>query len=143
MIVIKNRFIPFGEYDAINLFGIVFTKVELTEKDKNHERIHTIQMLEIGSVVALFIIGLIYFAGISAWWLLAACPVYYVWSAVEYLWISILHDKQLCAYHDVSFEEEAYAHEDDPTYFLFRKPFGWIKYLGSESNHTDDRNCCK
>jgi hypothetical protein len=39
--IIRNKIIPFGNYIAINLFGIVFTKVELDKIDINHENIHS------------------------------------------------------------------------------------------------------
>nr|DAX08762.1 MAG TPA: hypothetical protein [Bacteriophage sp.] len=41
MIIIKNKFIPFKGYKAINLFGILFTKDSLSNIDINHEKIHT------------------------------------------------------------------------------------------------------
>lgn len=46
MIWIKNKVFPFGSYNAINICGIVFYKDTLSAKTKNHERIHTRQMLE-------------------------------------------------------------------------------------------------
>lgn len=142
MIVIKNKSIPFGTYTTMNLFGIVFTKVEMTEKIKNHERIHTVQMLEMAAVVAVIILAFVLLADISAWWLLISCPTYYVWYVFEYMWISVMHDKQVCAYKDISFEEEAYYNDDNLNYISSRKPFAWTKYLDCESNHKDDRNCC-
>ena len=46
MICIKNNLTPFKGYKAINLFGIVFTREDLTDKEKNHERIHSLQIVE-------------------------------------------------------------------------------------------------
>nr|DAO36427.1 MAG TPA: hypothetical protein [Bacteriophage sp.]DAW98730.1 MAG TPA: hypothetical protein [Caudoviricetes sp.] len=40
MIVINNKLIPFGNYKAMNFFGIVFTKDKLTNTEYNHEHIH-------------------------------------------------------------------------------------------------------
>lgn len=143
MIVIKNKLIPFGRYTTINLFGIVFTKEEMTEKIINHERIHTIQMLELALVVSIIVLTLIVFFDISLWWFLIACPAYYVWYIVEYMWISIMHSKQVCAYRDVSFEEEAHANDDNLDYINNRKVFSWCKYLKSESNHNQsNKDCC-
>ena len=143
MLVIKNNLIPFGRYTSMNLFGIIFTKVEIDEKTINHERIHAYQMLELDSVVAIIIFALIYFAGISSWWLLTACFAYYVWYIIEYMWISVMHNTQFCSYMDVSFEEEAYANDKDFSYIISRKPFAWIKYIACESNHPDGKDCCK
>lgn len=111
--IIVNSIIPFGEYDVINIFGILFTKIKkgiLTNKVVNHELIHTKQMIELG------------FIG------------FYLWYVIEYLIIRLFHKKQGDAYYDVSFEEEAYANEKDLTYINNRKPYAWVKYLKIKSN---------
>ena len=41
MLIIKNKWFPFGGYKAINLFGIIFTKSDLDSETINHEKIHT------------------------------------------------------------------------------------------------------
>lgn len=41
MRVIKTKHFPFGGYKAINLFGIIFTKSELSNRELNHKAIHT------------------------------------------------------------------------------------------------------
>ena len=54
-----------------------------------------------------------------------------------------MHNKQLCAYKDISFEEEAHANDDNLDYINNRKIFSWCKYLKSESNHKrSDKDCC-
>ena len=142
MIIIKNKLIPFGSYETINLFGILFTKGDVDRIELNHERIHSVQMIEL-TIVAAALIGIILIiTGGSVWWLFAALPTYYLWYVFEYMWISVMHDAQKCAYHDISFEEEAYANQDNLDYIKHRKPFSWTTYLKMESNHKDDRNCC-
>jgi len=42
MKIIYNDWFPFGSYKLMNLFGIILAKSELTEEDKNHEKIHTV-----------------------------------------------------------------------------------------------------
>ena len=143
MIVIKNKLIPFGRYTTINLFGILFTKKDITKKINNHEKIHTVQIIEMAVVSAILISIIIFIANISFWWIFASIPSYYVWYCVEYMIICIMHDSQSCSYHDVSFEEEAYNNDDNLDYIPTRKPFAWIKYIKSESNHKDNKNCCK
>ena len=111
--IIPNRFIPFGDYGIINLFGILFTKNKtglLRNKDVNHELIHTAQMKELGYIG------------------------FYLWYGIEYLLIRLFHKKQGDAYHDVSFEEEAYANEKDLSYLDKRKHYTWFKYLKVKSN---------
>lgn len=110
MKIIYNKIIPFGNYTAINLFGILFIKKELTIKDINHESIHTEQMKEMGYIF------------------------FYLWYVIEYLLIRFFHKKQGDAYHDVSFEEEAYNNEHDLNYIKFRrKRYAWIDYLKIKS----------
>lgn len=108
MKVIQNKWIPFKGYKYINLFGLIFTRdaSKISDKSYNHEKIHLKQMQEM-------------------LWL-----PYYLWYIIEYglIWIFRLFDKQNVKYHDVSFEEEAYAHEDDETYTKTRKHYSWLKY---------------
>lgn len=112
MIVIKNKWFPFGGYKTINLFGILFTKSKLDNITLNHEEIHTAQMKEM-----LFIF-------------------FYLWYSLEYLIIRLCNvkDKQNDVYHEVSFEEEAYNNEDNLNYLKTRKHYSWFKYLNINSN---------
>lgn len=112
MIIIKNKWFPFGGYKAINLFGILFTKGELDQITINHESIHTEQMKEM-----LFLF-------------------FYLWYGIEYLIIRLFNikDKQSNIYHEVSLEEEAYNNDNNLDYLLNRKHYSWIKYLNPRSN---------
>lgn len=133
MITIKNKLIPFGNYNAINLFGIIFTKEELTEKEKNHEKIHTYQMIEM-ILVGLYLVGMLIIQfNLSYWWILMGLTTYYLWYGVEYLIIRKFHQKQNDAYHDISLEEEAYANDEDLNYLQKRIPFNWVKFLKKKS----------
>lgn len=136
MKIIKNKWFPFGGYKAINLFGLVFTKSELSDVDKNHEAIHTRQMIEcfiLGLIIMIILIGLTSLGWI---WILSSIPFYYIWYAIEYIiiYINNLDDTQNEKYHEVSFEEEAYNYDSNLAYLRFRKPFSWLKYLGIHSN---------
>lgn len=134
MIVVKNKFIPFQGYETINLFGILFTRGDVDRYEYNHENIHTYQIFECMIFAAIIIAGNCLMFDISWWWLLLAIPVYYIQYGLEYLIIRGFHRKQGDAYHDVSFEEEAYAHENDINYLTYRKPFAWIQYIKLKSN---------
>lgn len=118
MLIIKNTWFPFGRYTTLNLFGILFTKQDtLSERTIVHESIHTKQQLEM-----LFVL-------------------FYLWYAIEYCLIRLLHKTQNCAYHDVSFEEEAYANDDNKAYLSTRKHYAWLKYVKFKSNHAKvDKN---
>ena len=111
MKIVKNNIIPFGKYKTINIFGILFTKSEepLSDKSINHESIHTEQMKEM-----LFIF-------------------FYLWYGIEYVLIRLFHKKQGDAYHDVSFEEEAYNNQHNLDYLKTRKHYSWFKYLKVKS----------
>lgn len=102
MIVIKNNIIPFKGFVAINLFGIVFTRKDVSEMVLNHEKIHTKQMIEMGFVF------------------------FYVWNLIE--WIIRLFKKGN-AYRNISFEREAYYYDTDLYYCSIRKHYSWLKYL--------------
>ena len=109
MKIIKTKHFPFGNYKAINLFGIVFTKAKLDAYEQNHELIHTLQMREM-----LYVF-------------------FYLWYGVEYVIVRFLHKKQSCAYHDVCFEEEAYINEMDLSYPSKREHYEWFKYIKARS----------
>lgn len=98
MKVIENNIIPFPGFKAINLFGVVFvrTGVTMNAVDLNHESIHTAQMKELGYVFFY----LIYF-----------CE-----------WAIRLFMKGN-AYRNISFEKEAYFHEEDLSYLNKRKHY--------------------
>ena len=84
---------------TINLFGIVFARKSarpLSDKNKNHEAIHTAQMREL-----LYV------------------PFYIV-----YLLDWVFHGFK---YRRITFEQEAYAHEDNPEYLEIRKHYAQWK----------------
>lgn len=49
MKLIYNNIIPFKGFKAINLFGLCFVRkgMKMSDKDINHEKIHTAQMKEL------------------------------------------------------------------------------------------------
>ena len=105
MKVIYNRIIPFKGFKAINLFGVLFVREGCTmrEKDFNHEAIHTAQIKE----------------------------MLYVFFYVVYLIEWICHLVRLRnwnkAYRAISFEREAYAHENDEFYLKKRSMYNQYK----------------
>lgn len=105
MIVIPNNIIPFPGYVAINIFGLVFVRKDIWEKRSdekkqqtlNHEAIHTAQMREL-----LFVF-------------------FYIIYFFEWIYRLIFHTKT--AYRGISFEKEAYEHENDKDYLKTRKHY--------------------
>jgi len=109
MKVIYNRFIPFGTYHGLNLFGIIFVqrrwgKMELHEL--NHELIHTRQLWEMAFIF------------------------FYLWYGVEFLvrWVQYRFHAE-AAYYNISFEREAYANERNLRYLRERRLMTWTRYL--------------
>ena len=104
MKVIYNKYFPFGSFLATNLFGIIFCRSDkgrLSEVDKNHEYIHTLQQREM-----LFI-------GFTLWY------------CIEWLWRYAKCRDGMKAYRDLYFEREAYTMESDLEYRHHRKHFAW------------------
>lgn len=113
MKIIKTKYFPFGPYTTINLFGILFTKSDnLSDTTINHEKIHTAQMKEMMYIP------------------------FYLWYGIEYLIVRLFHKKQNDAYHDVSFEEEAYNNQSDQEYLQNRRKFAWLDYIKIKSNES-------
>ena len=104
MKIVRNRFIPFPGYKAINLFGILFVKgdAKIDETTIRHETIHTKQMREL-----LYVF-------------------FYLWYVIE--WIVRLFMKGN-AYRNISFEQEAYTNENNPNYLADRSWFAWFNYM--------------
>lgn len=102
--LIYNKIIPFKGYKAINLFGFIFARKELSEKDINHEKIHTAQMKE------LLYIG------------------FYLWYLIEWLILLCKYRNNSKAYKNIKFEKEAYAHEDNLMYLNYRSHFAFLSF---------------
>ncbi len=109
MRVIYNRFIPFGSYHGLNLFGIIFVQRKwgrMALYELNHELIHTRQQLEMGFVL------------------------FFLWYGVEFL-VRLVQCRFSAekAYYSISFEREAYANEHNSRYLRHRRPWAWFHYL--------------
>lgn len=98
MKIIRNRFIPFKGFTAINLFGVLFARPEanISETVINHEKIHTAQMKELGYVF------------------------FYILYLLEWLYQL---SKPGNAYRNISFEREAYTYQGYNYYLTVRKRF--------------------
>lgn len=106
MKVIRNKILPFGRnYLAINLFGVVFAKGELSAVSQNHEYIHTLQQRE------LLWIG------------------FYLLYVVEWLLRLAYYRNWMKAYYCISFEQEAYLHQRDLRYAEKRRFCAWRYFL--------------
>lgn len=103
--VVRNKILPIGKrFYAINLCGIIFAKGHCNEVVLNHEKIHTSQILE-----------------------LLVLP-FYILYVTEWLIRLVINKNAFDAYRQISFEREAYAHQNDLTYLQTRKHFNFRKY---------------
>ena len=117
-----NKFIPFPDFRAVNLFGVLFVRGArpLTKVTLNHESIHSRQFVEL---MVLFAVATVFIR----WWLPVFAPfAFYVWYIVEWL-IRLL--KKGNAYRNISFEREAYANEKNTEYLKTRRLFTFLNYL--------------
>lgn len=107
MKVIYNNIIPFKGFRAMNILGVIFARKSanpLSAKTINHEAIHTAQMKE------LLYVG------------------FYIIYVLEWLYrlIRSIFTKEN-AYRNISFEREAYEHDEDMTYIENRQPYAQWK----------------
>ena len=104
MKIIRNKFIPFPGYKAINLFGVLFVRgdAQVDEQTIRHESIHTAQMQEM-----LYVF-------------------FYLWYVIE--WVIRLFMKGN-AYRNISFEREAYENEGGTDYLDLRYPYAWFDHI--------------
>ena len=121
MKIVRNKYIPFPGYKAINLFGVLFVKnnAKIDDVTLNHEAIHSRQFVEL---MVLFAVATVFIR----WWLPVFAPfAFYAWYIVEWL----IRLPKGNAYRNISFEREAYANEYDSEYLKKRGFFAFLKYL--------------
>ena len=126
MKIIRNKYIPFPGYKAINLFGVLFVKnnAKIDEVTINHESIHSAQIAEV--MIASVPFALLLWLFTNVWLgLLLVIASYYLWYVIEWL----IRLPKGDAYKNISFEREAYANQDDLSYLKNRKRFDFAKYI--------------
>ncbi len=104
MIILRNSFLPFRGFAAINLCGILLCRRDavVTKALLRHEQIHTRQMLE------MLVVG------------------FYLWYVAEWLVRLMMRGN---AYRSISFEREAYSCMHDPDYLRHRRPYAWVRFI--------------
>lgn len=129
MKIIRNKYLPFGKFGVMNLLGLLIVReeVELTDKDINHEAIHTAQQYEILTASALLalVVSNIY----ASWWYLLITIAMPIAMYVLAWLIALVLPPYDSAYMDSPFEREAYANQHDPLYLAKRAWYAWWKYI--------------
>ena len=107
MKIVKNRFIPPRGFAYVNLFGVLFTRRDkpISDRTLNHEMIHTEQMKEM-----LYVF-------------------FYLFYLIEWLIRFIILRDSHKAYRAISYEQEAYANQENLTYREGRKRYSWLTYI--------------
>lgn len=94
MRIITNKILPPKGFIAINLFGFVFVKpgTVLTDRQINHERIHSAQMKRYFYIF------------------------FYLFYILEFFFSWLYFKDAKKAYYNISFEREAYENENNLSY---------------------------
>lgn len=129
MKIVRNKYIPFATFDAMNILGFLFVKEDTILNDSliRHEAIHTVQQYEILALSAL--VALVASNLYASWWYLLiviAMPI-----AIYLLaWlIELVLPPYDSAYKDSPFEREAYRNQYDPEYLAKRPLFAWVNHI--------------
>lgn len=157
MKIIFNNAIPANGFGAMNILGLVFSRIpekNISARTKRHEGTHTYQQYELVMVSAM--LSLILCNLYASWWYLAFIPIIpfavYIISFLIEMAIPPYHNAKeffaeknfwgkiksipawankvwMDAYNDNCFEREAYMNDGDPLYNSVRPLFNWIKYI--------------
>ena len=157
MLEIRNKYIPFKGFGAMNILGILFVRGnhKVTNITYCHEAIHTAQQYEILALSA--VVSLVLCNIFASWWyLLGIVLMPFVLYFVGYLAEIVLPpyysnraniqkgdslkvrmgkigkmfaEINVDAYRDNCFEREAYMNEKTPIYLARRVPFAWVSYI--------------
>lgn len=123
--VIRNKYLPLGDFKVMNILGFLFVReeVEVSPTILRHEAIHTRQQREI------LVLSLIIALPFASWW---SIPIALVMPFILYVlaWLVALalppYDS---AYKDTPFEREAYANQHNPNYLDSRPWFAVVRYI--------------
>jgi len=107
MILILKYIIP-KNYTGLAIYPFIFLKSKSLSNNEvliNHERIHLKQQIEL-------------------LWIF-----FFIWYVAEFLVHLIRYFNWNKAYHNISFEREAYENESDLDYLKYRKKWDFLKYI--------------
>ena len=108
MIILVNRFLLRKNFLGLTLWPFVILKYKELRKDRvflNHERIHLRQQLE------LLIIP------------------FFIWYLIEFIIRLSVYKNRSLAYHNISFEREAYKNEKNLQYLNRRFFWRFLKFM--------------
>lgn len=131
MIIIRNKFIPFPGFKALNFLGILFVRgnAKITDRTLNYERIHSRQIVE---VIALSFLPLSFYLHFGGKWLFGALLSlfsYYIWYVIEWVVHLMMGKGKHEAYRSICFENEAYSNDTNFEYLKNRSLFNFFDYI--------------
>lgn len=129
MRIVRNKYIPFGAFDAMNILGFLFVKEDTILDDEiiNHEAIHTAQQHEIMTASALVALAMSNI--FSSWWYLLVVIAMPIAIYLLAWFVELLLPPYDSAYKDSPFEREAYRNQYDPEYLAKRPLFAWVSHI--------------
>jgi hypothetical protein len=108
MVVIQLPLLGRTKFLAFTVYPFIFVsnrkRFDANPNNIQHERIHARQQIEMLWVF------------------------FFVWYGIEFA-IRALKRGRMAGYASISFEEEAYHHQDNVGYLENRKPFAWWEFL--------------
>ena len=104
MKIIRTKYFPPKNYDAINILGLLFVHPGVRLNERTHQPRAYPHTSDDGD----------------------AYPTFYIWYVIEWLIRLSMAGR---AYMNLSFEREAYQNMNNLNYLNQRRPFAWIKYL--------------
>ena len=127
---IYNKIIPFKGFTALTVWPFIFVRFgkTLTKRGERHETTHAKQQIEM-TVVGLFL-AISMFLFDCGWYSLIPVGLF-----IELYCLEWLVKLPLCgffikkSYLSISFEQEAYDHQEEVYYNEVRKDFAWLRYL--------------
>lgn len=108
MIIWVQPYLLRKNFDGMTLWPLIILRTHLLKKNKvflNHENIHLRQQMEL---LVIF---------------------FFIWYGMEFLIRWFKMGNRHLAYRNISFEREAYTHENDLSYLGKRKMWSFLKYL--------------
>jgi hypothetical protein len=123
--VIRNKYLPLGDFKVMNILGFLFVReeVEVSPTILRHEAIHTRQQRE------LLVLSLIIALPFASWW---SIPIALAMPFILYIlaWlVELVLPPYNSAYKDIPFEREAYANQHNPNYLATRPWFAVVRYI--------------
>ena len=127
-----NSIIPWEGVMAMTVYPWLFIRKEFKDKfnavDERHETTHALQQIETFCLgVVLMVVLLIWGCG---WWSLLALPLYFEWYVLEwFIKVILAFFANRDGYYSISFEQEAFEHEQEFYYNDVRHHFEWFNYI--------------